>query len=344
MDDVLPVGRRTTRLLRRLGPVAGAPLLLPLVLLAPMWLVAALTRWLRRLPWLEPDITDRNLVEFLPEVGARPRPHLDTYSKAQDVFRLHTDAEGWRGRATVDDADVVVVGDSFAFGYGVDEHEVFTELDGDQVMKAVASPAYSMVHGLLWMRRLGERLRGRHVVWLVYTGNDLTDNLYPDLGTYRMPFVRARADGGWEVVTDHVSPEPWTFGGPPRPNRRLFAELATPGHYSDRVFGAAAHLVAEAARTCAAVDASLALVTTPPAMLVCDPDGLRRLGATPERVDLDLPDRRLADLARQQGLPFVPLGPQLRPEHYFQDDMHWNAAGHRVAAAAIRRASVLLAT
>lgn len=334
--DAVPDPRPVHRMLRRLGPVAGVPLAAPAALLLPFWVVAGLTRWLRRRLPLEPAVTDENLVVFEPEIGARPRPHLDTYSRAEDVFRLRTDADGWRGTATLDDADVVAVGDSFAFGYGVDDADVFTEVTTGMSIKAVASPAYSMVHGLLWLRRLRDHLRGRPVVWVVYTGNDLADNLQPDIGTYRMPFVRQDADGDWEVTTAHVSPDPWTFAAPPRPNVRLFAAFSTPGPYSQRVFGAADHLIGEAAAACAQAGSPLSVVSVPPVDVVREPDGVRARAARPGEVDLELPDRRLATICGRHDVRFLPVRSRLRPRDYFGEDMHLNPSGHRVLAAAVQ--------
>ena len=55
-----------------------------------------------------------------------------------------------------------------------------------------------MVQTLLWMERLKDRLAGKLVVWLVFYGNDLMDNLHPNFDRYRTPFVRSRDDGaGW---------------------------------------------------------------------------------------------------------------------------------------------------
>ena len=324
--------RRAEAALRRLGPPAGAVLLAPVVAAAlPLWGVSALTRWLARRPALEPPILAEPIVEYAEEVGARPRPHLDTHSRAEDVFRLTTDADGWRGPGTVEDAEVVAVGDSFVFGYGVDDADCLTQHAGGLTVKAIASPAYSMVHGLLWMRRLGQRLRGKTVVWFLFCGNDLADNLAPDLADRRMPFVRQDALGGWEVVTDHVSPEPWTFGGGPRRHDELFAAMCSASSYADRAMGAADHLIGEAAALCGAVDARLAVVSIPPTAVVKDPGSIRALAPEPAHVDLDAVDARLQDSCAARQVPFVALQPLLRPRHYWCDDMHWNRAGQRLA-------------
>ena len=318
--------------LRRLGPSAGAVLLAPVAAAAvPLWAVSALIRWLGRQPLFEPPAFPEPIVEYAPGIGARPRPHLDCSSRAQDVFRLTTDADGWRGSTAIADADVVAFGDSFAFGYGVDDADCLTEHAGGLVVKAVASPAYSMVHSLLWMRRLADRLGGKTVVWFLFCGNDLSDNLRPDLSDHRMPFVRQMATGGWEVVTDHVSAEPWTFGGGPRPDDELFAAMCTPSADADRALGAADHLIGEAAAVCRAAGARLAVASIPPTGLVKQPEEIRALASDPARADLDAVDRRLAASCARRDLPFVALRPLLRPRHYWRDDMHWNAAGHRLA-------------
>jgi hypothetical protein len=77
-------------------------------------------------------------------------------------------------------------------------------------IKAIGANGYNMVQELLWMRRYAPQLAGKLVVWFVYHGNDLFDNLQPNVFQYRTPFVRERHDGrGWEVVTEHVRRSPW---------------------------------------------------------------------------------------------------------------------------------------
>lgn len=324
-------GRALERLARRLGPVAGPVLLLSVAVVAlPLWAVSALTRWLAAWSILEPRSFPEQLIEYEPVLGARTRRNLDTHGRAEDVFRLTTDAEGWRGRTPLDEADVVAFGDSFAFGYGVDDAEVYTERAAGLSVKAVASVAYSMVHGVLLMRRLAPRLRGKTVVWLVYCGNDLSDNIRPNQGGYRMPFARGDPGESWEIVTDHVSPEPWRFASPTSTNPALLAAFCTPSWYSQRVFSAADFLVGEAARACDEAGASLVVLSAPHAMQVKDPAWVASLSPEPARVDLRLPDRRLEASCAERGVPFVPLVDRLRPRDYWREDMHWNPRGHRL--------------
>lgn len=324
------------RSLRRIGPPAGLLLLLPVVLAAlPLWAVSALTRWLSKHQYLEPPSQPwQTLIQFEPVVGARTRANLDTHGRGEDVFRLTTDAEGWRGSTTLEDADIAVFGDSFAFGHGVDDDDVYAELLADLKVKPIASDAYSMVHGLLWMQHLAPRLRGKTVVWFVYCGNDLADNLNPNHWGYRMPFLKGNPGESWEIVTDHVSPEPWRFR-PPRGRadpERLFAEFCTPSWYTERVFSAADFLISQAASLCSGIDSQLIVFSVPLTSHVKNPERVRSLSRDSERVDLDLPDRRLAESCSAHGVPFVPLLGQVKPHHYWAQDIHWKPSGHRLVA------------
>lgn len=325
-------------LLRRFGPLAGIPLAAPAVAAAaPFLAVAAATRRIHRSLPLQPSVLDGPMVEFAPEVGVRPLRNLDTHGEADDVFRLTTDAEGWRGSATIDDADVIVFGDSFAFGYGVSDEDHFAERVPGARVKPIAAPAYSMVHGLLWMQRLADRLAGKAVVWLVYCGNDLIDNLRPWMATYRMPFVRERGTS-WEVVTDHVSPEPWTFRSPTPTNDEVMRELCRDTRVAARAFSAADHLIGRAADTCGAAGASsFSIVSVPITSAIRAREQLTDVDDGGGPVDPAVPDRRLAESCRRHGIPFAAMAPELEPEHYWRRDMHWNAAGHGVAAGAIQR-------
>jgi hypothetical protein len=67
-----------------------------------------------------------------------------------------------------------------------------------------------------------------------------------------------------------------------------------------------------------------------------------RLGIDPAAFDLELPQRRFAEWSRETGVPVVDLLPELRRRNrdnsfYYEQDAHWNAEGHRVAAEALLR-------
>src|SRR5690606_15625900 len=121
---------------------------------------------------LEPSyLTKDQLIAFDPVFGWRPRPNLNTHHLMVDLFPLSTDAQGWRGRATLAESQVVVFGDSFAAGYGVSDEHLFANLSATPRIKPIGIGGYSMVQELLWMRALAGELAGKLVVWFIYFGN-----------------------------------------------------------------------------------------------------------------------------------------------------------------------------
>jgi hypothetical protein len=239
-------------------PLMVLAFVIGLLLVAPVWamaaflaLVAGLTDRVSRILDRRPEPFGwRQLVEYAPEVGWRPRPGLDGYGQADDTFHLTIGPDGWRGSLPLEEADVIVFGDSFAFGHGADDRAMFTQFCGDVRVKAIGSDGYDMVHGLIWMRRLAPSLAGRLVIWFVYYGNDLQDNLQPDLGGDRKPFVRLRPqDGQWELVVEHVSREPWPSRSPVDYQRHV-AEFCCDTSFSRRAFSACEFLIREAKQLC----------------------------------------------------------------------------------------------
>jgi len=166
--------------------------LLPAFALAGMvWVFVACVHALGR--WWEPKYVPwTDLMTFDQRLGWRPRSDLDANYLAQndDIYHVVTDREGWAGRRSLDDSEVVVIGDSFAFGYGVDTGSSFADLNPKLAIKGIGAPGYSMVQSVLLMENLAGRLAGKLVVCFVCLENDLEDNLSPAMGRYSAPFAR----------------------------------------------------------------------------------------------------------------------------------------------------------
>lgn len=328
---------RSSRVLARSIGLAAAVAASPVAVLAmPFWAVASLTRRLPRLLTLEPRQAAnwRDLMRYVPDVGWQTRANLDTYAYADDLFHVTTDAEGWRGPQSLDSADVVVFGDSYAFGHGVDDLDMYTEHIPGRVVKALGSDGYSMVHAVLWMERLQRRIAGKHVFWMVYAGNDLYDNLRPNYDSYRMPYVRFR-DGRWEIYNGHVSDQPWPVIGESPSYRRELARVCTPVPESDRTMDAAGFLIQSASRICSEVGSDLTILSVPRRAQI-DPEllpGLRSLSPEPDRFDPRRPDEELAARAREARCRFVALADHLGANDYQVRDIHWRPSGHRKVAA-----------
>jgi len=319
-------------LLAAVAAVASLVVVIPVgALLLFLWAVSAAARGLgnltspRTTPWEE-------LVEFEPEVGWKPRAGLDCHAEdlAGDPFHVVTDASGWRGTTGLSDSDVVVFGDSFAFGYAMDDEDLFIRHAGTARVTAMGAPGYSMVQPVLWMERLGDRLADKLVVWMVYLGNDLYDSLRPSTDGYRSPAVRLPLDGGDPVIlTEHVREGKIDF--PRDRGVEAYIEICSDGLLSRRVFAAAEYLIERGREACDAAGADLVVVSIPE--LSAAPRELlaRELarGDAAERFDEELPDRTLAAICQRGSVGFVPLAEHMRPEHYLDVDWHWNRAGHR---------------
>lgn len=323
--------------------IAGAVALilaLPAMLVAAaLWMVRALTE--RFADARTPPIADGDpFVQFDSEVGWTPRANLNTHGTDLngDFFHFTTDQDGWRGRGSVDDADVVVFGDSFAFGFGIDDEAFYGNLARDFRIKAVGAPGYNMVQALHWMHALAPKIAGKTLVWFLYPPNDLEDNIRPSMLQYRTPFVRERGDAGWEKVTKHLSEDPWPF-----PSRKRhfenYVEICSETDLSRRVFSACAHLIREAADLAQSVGSGLVVVTVPELSPLAQgqlEQALSQPGAG-DGYDAAVPDRRIEQICKDAGIPFIALADELGPGDYLEKDVHWNAAGHRKVHDALRR-------
>jgi len=317
---------------------AGAAALVatgPLVILGlPFAIVAVLTRRVaRRLE--RPHVAWPELIAFDPTVGWKPRPCARADHLADDVFHAATDADGWRGTRSVTESDVVVFGDSFAWGYGIDDEDFFGNLNRDVRVKAIGINGYNMVQELLWMERLSAELRGKLVVWFIYLGNDLYENLAPHMWGYRMPFMRGTGNrGGWEIVTSHLSPARLPYRADGRVYYERLAELCSPSFLAERAYAACEFLLAKGRDVCARVDARLLVMTIPDStqLTAAGTRWLLSCGGDPKSFDPDFPDKKIRDICERLGPPFVALKDHLDASHYKERDCHWNRSGHRRVA------------
>jgi hypothetical protein len=333
--DGAGMARQVARqLLAVLGGLASLLIVIPMgLVLLPLWVVAALTRALARN--LGPQTLDwTDFVQFEPEVGWKPRPNKTGWATDLngDAFHITTDSAGWRAAGELNASDIVVIGDSFAFGFAVDDEDFFARRVPGAVVASLGAPGYSIVQPVLWLERLADQLAGKVVVILVYMGNDLAETVRPSMEGYRAPFVRVGRDGGCEVMTKHVRPDPWPF--PRQQGMDEYIDICLPGAASERAFAACEFLLGRARRACDSAGASLVVMTIPelsPAArealaVALEPRSDR------ERFDEELPERRLAEICEELGIPLVALRDHLGPEHYLERDFHWNPAGHRRVA------------
>jgi hypothetical protein len=268
------------------------------------------------------------------ELGWTPLPHLDLVRKNanDDLWRVTTDATGIRGPSTwAKDARkrLLILGDSFAFGEGVDLADRFDTLLHEQMPDLAIvnlgvmgyGPDQELIRARPWKRTLR---RGDAVLLLTY-GNDFYDLARTRHAGRSKPWVQ---DLGGRLVEhqpaidafDHLRDASYIFtvltrsaarlGQSERTEQRLdtagelyrkwvlqeTADLRARGvlviiaHHGDAVFELPFDVDAMFAATCPAVTGCLAL------------------------------DDALAGRPRDE---------------VFLEDGHWAAAGHRIAAGAI---------
>lgn len=318
-------------------------LVIPVVLAAlPFWVLTVLAAAINRAilrhrrkadPW-------QSIIEYAPVVGWRNRSNLAGRALIQGgSFGFVTDRDGWRGGLSMAEADIVVFGDSFAFGHGAEEGDFFASLPSDVTIKGIGANGYNTVQAIQWMQRLVPSLPGRFVGLFVYYGNDLVENLLPcSLNGYRTPFVRPRMDTGeWEITTDHVRLEHWPFSV--RPQGSQLPTLCCDVPSSRRAYSALDYLVGLAADLCSAVGATLLVIGVPdPRQLrTSDRESLAAMAPDRDSFDADRPDHELRAICDRVGLRFLPLSEHLTPPDYLVVDCHWTPRGHRRVAEALVR-------
>ena len=277
------------------------------------------------------------------ELGWVHRPNLRVpYPVDGTSVTVETDADGMRppfhstaGRSP----RVLVLGDSFADGMEVSTADHFATLvQRDHPTLAIhnaAVSAYSTLQELLLARRLEPRLRPTARVLFVYA-NDLHDNLspyFPLLGP--RPWIDIdgrRRPVEWDVFASTLPPVPlagwlhrhsvafarveiaWT-------NRRRVEEAKRAWSWANRWplpqrWEVLRDLVAE-------------LHTMGPLLLVaCPAKGEVQRGVSET-------SKNVVAIGHALDIPVVDLATVLRPEHFWLENIHWNADGHRVVAGAL---------
>lgn len=156
------------------------------------------------------------------------RGDLALASNAQDPYArritFETDHEGFRNGTDIRQADVVVLGDSFAEAGNVPEAEAFSTLIGQKLglkSRNLARAGYSPPVELIVLKRFGLSCQPKIVVWQVAESNDLDDSArfqaWVDAGRPR--YFDAGADRQWQrsKAWEQRSPTYWVFNRLRRP-------------------------------------------------------------------------------------------------------------------------------
>jgi hypothetical protein len=305
-------------------------------------------------PHWAPQHAERNFWDYDPLLGWAHRPGRSGTMHHPD-FRIEVSisSQGLRDREyplerVPGRKRMLVLGDSFAWGFGVEQDEALSEIVEQrhpdwEVLNAGVS-GFGTDQELLFLRERGLRWRP-DVVLLLFHPNDVADNNadsrygYPkprfvlganglELTNVAVPrlswrrrlerrllqgsYLYNRANGAWSGLGRHTAAARAAFV----PSAAAEAGEEPEGAPAD--FAVTAALLGELARLVQAHQARLVVVSTPA------PEPVRRaLG------------RALEDLS----VPWRPLDPSFRgrprEEYKLAHDPHWNASGQRIAADAV---------
>ncbi len=320
--------------------ITGVILILPVLVIGlPFRLVAFFVR--RISSCFEPNFVPwQQLMEFESTVGWKPKANLDTYYLApeDDIYHIRTDSFGWPGKSSISESNVVVFGDSFAFGHGIDTDKSFANLNSRLRIKAIGANGYNMVQELILMKKISQQLMDKMVVWFVYLENDLYDNLMPYMSNYRSPFVKnVKGDHDWEIELSHLKPDKWNYSSPRCTNLSILAKLCTPCAISRRVYSACSYLIREGNDVCSQVGAQLVVMTIPNVNQLSQ-DGIEFLKSQKVEMDKNLfdpdyPDKVIGEICQKQGVSFLASKKHLNSGDYKEfERFHWNEKGHHKIA------------
>jgi len=301
-------------------------------------------------------LAPRGAIEYDSELGWTIAANAHVWQSALDFGAwITTDQDGLRvadGAAAVPASTtppaLLVLGDSYAFGFGVAGDEMFaTALERDLAgsrtpfhVRTAGVPGYATDQELLRWRRIAPTVKPRRVV-LLFHQSDLIDNTRPStvMGPERYYKPRFELRDGRLTLT----------GVPVRGKERVVpAGAAEP--LKERLRPLAIYALVQSAMLHARpADASAADHAVLPADAPPEADAItgalvgelarevREAGAdlTVVLIPTDpVVAARVANICRAQQVPFIDLGPTFAGARDVRlpFDGHWNARGHAVAA------------
>jgi lysophospholipase L1-like esterase len=322
----------------------------------------------QNLPSLARDIQPRGFYAPHPRLGFTMNPGFQCRFRSREFdTRVRFNSMGLRDRERSDPAGaapprrILVIGDSYTFGWGVEEGERYVDRF-EELLRSSRGPdwdvvkagtnAYDTGRELAWLREYGWGLRPELVVLQFCMGNDFTGADEPE---YRVedgllvPATRAPA------APRPGSPVAWLkaqarkrshlyvllrdrtkrlFSGA-GPSDRREAEIRKFHRTVDDGLPETREALAGFASDARGRGVPLVLLIVPMRHQIYDAAGL-------DAALLEHPNRALAGIAGELGIPVLDLlgtfrlrAAESRPRLYFRGDPHWTREGHRVAGQAL---------
>ncbi len=263
---------------------------------------------------------------------------------------------------------ILILGDSYSFGWGVEEHETIAVRLQD-VLREInpmietlngSVPGYGVKDEFDWLEQYGLALEPDLVVLAICLGNDLLDATadrrretirfeFPEMGTtkglrywlfFHSHFVRLAERSG--LAQKIGVPESWV---------RIYLRDALQGYAKEPPALALEGRAATRGALQRLAELSdrhripLAAILIPPLWNI-DPAQFEWIcgwvGLDPDAHSPDVPAQFFKEALREFGIPVIDLSPQSREAMqrgdslYLQADPHWSAHGHLLGAQALR--------
>jgi lysophospholipase L1-like esterase len=298
-------------------------------------------------------VVDPQAFEHDDELGWKLRPNLEAPSSGLEfAYTVRTDAMGLRTSGRSDgwrlaSHRLLVAGDSFAFGWGVEGDQMLSArvqdgLTARGIQTAVLNagvPGYSTDQAYLLWRRLEPQVRP-DVVVLLLSGNDPpADNastVNMSGAIYSKPLFRVGSSGLELHGVPVPDKQPAVLLSSFEPLKARLRPFATYG--LARQFNTAVRSPRTAESGPGPAVATDALPVTG-AILAAFNRELRAKGGQLLVVVIPSPAVRdaLSKICSEEGIAFLDLDPVFagHPDWLFKYDGHWNARGHQAAAEAV---------
>ncbi|MEW6221347.1 MAG: hypothetical protein AB1634_17680 [Thermodesulfobacteriota bacterium] len=264
---------------------------------------------------------------------------------------------------------VLFLGDSFTMGYAVQREERYTDLVAGMLPEGVevinlGMWGYSADQQYLVLERIGIGFNPDVIVLAVFLNDFFETNLYAVGNGYLKPKFKANRDLDIEpenlplpdnhgeshlwnqVVTRYYLMRNRIFLGAGFLRAGWIGALVDTSYADKGYYALCLALIDKMREVAAARGAEFHLVYIPyRSFVIQEPASTlgkltRDLTVAPEHVDLFLPQKMLLGYCRAAEVSFLDLTPVFdeyknKASLFFRNDLHWNSAGHRVAAAAI---------
>ncbi len=303
-----------------------------------------------------------------PELLLRLKPNLDMkiYGHPEFTYSIRTNSDGLRDEPFQGEIPIAAIGDSFTFGFGVEEYESWPSQLEDLGNMRVANLGWAGWNSLVYpvvIRRHAMPLHSRVWLWAFFI-NDLPESAGAEefLLAGESDYLVWRDKEGYtpsslrfpltlrtiQFVAALLNPELFLLPNSgdfvfDHPDLRMQV-----GHYpwqvSDptdpavqRGWELTETALQEAAGLAQANDAALVVIFIPSREHVYWPY-IKDLLPDVRIEQLDESESRLAEICTALGIPYLNLLPEFRSHAmdrqmlYYPSDGHWNPAGHELAA------------